>query len=56
MNVNSSYITAVANDDSYNEVYARLIKGIGVKGDILVGFSTLVTQKILFGLFKNAKN
>lgn len=40
LHVNSSYLTAVANDYSYDVVYSRLIKGIGNKGDVLVGLST----------------
>ena len=40
LHCNSSYLTAVANDYSYDMVYARLIKGIGQKGDFLVGLST----------------
>ncbi len=40
LHCNTSYLTAVANDYSYDVVYARLIKGIGNKGDYLVGLST----------------
>ncbi len=40
LHCNSSYLTAVANDYSYDVIYARLIKGIGVKGDVLLGLST----------------
>jgi D-sedoheptulose 7-phosphate isomerase len=40
LHCNSSYLTAVANDYGYDQVYARLIEGIGEKGDILVGLST----------------
>ena len=40
LHVNTSYLTAVANDYSYDVVYARLIKGIGKPGDVLVGLST----------------
>ncbi len=40
LHVNSSYLTAVANDYSYDEVYARLIKGKGREGDILIAIST----------------
>jgi D-sedoheptulose 7-phosphate isomerase len=40
LHCNTSYLTAVANDYSYDVVYARLIKGIGIKGDVLVGLST----------------
>jgi D-sedoheptulose 7-phosphate isomerase len=40
LHCNSSYLTAVANDYSYDVIYARLIKGIGLKGDVLLGLST----------------
>jgi D-sedoheptulose 7-phosphate isomerase len=40
LHCNTSYITAVANDYGYDVVYSRMIKGIGKKGDILVGLST----------------
>lgn len=40
LHVNSSYVTAVANDYSYNEVYARMTKAAGRSGDMLVGIST----------------
>jgi D-sedoheptulose 7-phosphate isomerase len=40
LHCNTSYLTAVANDYSYDEVYARLIRGIANPGDVLVGLST----------------
>src|SRR3954471_4484617 len=40
LHVNTSYITAVANDYSYDVVYARLIEGIANEGDFVVGLST----------------
>jgi D-sedoheptulose 7-phosphate isomerase len=40
LHVNTSYITAVANDYSYEEIYSRYITGSGKKGDILIGIST----------------
>lgn len=40
LHVNTSYLTAVANDYSYDEIYARLIRGQGRRGDVLVGLST----------------
>lgn len=40
LHVNTSYLTAVANDYSYEEVYARLIRGMGQAGDVLIGLST----------------
>ena len=40
LHCNTSYLTAVANDYSYDVVYARIIEGTGHKGDVLCGIST----------------
>ena len=40
LHCNTSYLTAVANDYSFDVIYARLIDGIGNNGDVLVGLST----------------
>jgi len=40
LHVNTSYLTAVANDYSYDEVYARILRGSGKEGDVLIGIST----------------
>ncbi|MCF8236737.1 MAG: D-sedoheptulose 7-phosphate isomerase [Saprospiraceae bacterium] len=40
LHVNTSYLTAVANDYSYEEIYGRLVKGMGHEGDILIALST----------------
>ena len=40
LHVNTSFLTAVANDYSYEEVYARMLKAVGEKGDIFIGIST----------------
>lgn len=40
LHVNTSYLTAVANDYSYDEIYARIVKAKGRKGDVLFGIST----------------
>jgi D-sedoheptulose 7-phosphate isomerase len=40
LHVNSSYMTAVANDFGYDETYARMLEACGRKGDILVGISS----------------
>ena len=45
LHVNSSYLTAVANDYSYDVVYERLINGIGQAGDFLIGLSTSGNSK-----------
>ena len=40
LHVNSSYITAVANDYGYEAVFARMVQAAGQKGDVLVALST----------------
>jgi D-sedoheptulose 7-phosphate isomerase len=40
LHVNGSYVTAVANDYSYDEVFARMVRAAGRKGDVLIGMST----------------
>lgn len=40
LHVNTSYITAAANDYDYNSIYSRLVEGIMQSGDVLVGLST----------------
>ena len=40
LHCNTSYLTAVGNDYGYEQVFARIISGLGRKGDILVGLST----------------
>ena len=40
LHVNTSYITAVANDYSYDIIYSRLVEALGKKGDVLIGLST----------------
>ena len=55
LHCNTSYLTAVANDYSYDEIYARLIKGIGSKGDILIGLSTSGNSENIVRAFEVAK-
>lgn len=40
LHVNSSYVTAVGNDYSYDVIYSRMIEAMGKEGDVLVGIST----------------
>ena len=55
LHCNTSYLTAVANDYGYDVVYARLIKGIGQRGDILVGLSTSGNSGNIIKAFEVAK-
>lgn len=40
LHTNTSFLTAVANDLSYDEVFARAVKANGREGDILIAIST----------------
>ncbi len=40
LHVNTSYLTAVANDYDYDEIFARMVRAAGRKGDMLIGYST----------------
>ena len=40
LHTNTSFLTAVANDYSFNEVFGRAVKAMGRKGDVLIGIST----------------
>jgi D-sedoheptulose 7-phosphate isomerase len=55
LHCNTSYLTAVANDYSYDVIYARLIDGIGKEGDVLIGLSTSGNSKNILEAFAAAK-
>ena len=54
LHVNTSYLTAVANDYSFDEVYSRIIRGIGQEGDMLIGLSTSGNSKNVIRAFEAA--
>src|SRR5579862_9769324 len=55
LHCNTSYLTAVANDYSFDVIYSRLIKGIGKTGDVLVGLSTSGNSKNIINAFETAR-
>ena len=55
LHCNTSYLTAVANDYSYDEIYARLIRGIAHQGDVLVGLSTSGNSGNIIKAFEAAR-
>jgi len=55
LHCNTSYLTAVANDYGFDEIYSRLIDGIGEQGDVLVGLSTSGNSPNILKAFKTAK-
>ena len=40
LHVNTSYLTSVANDYSYDTVFERMVEAAGRKGDVLIAVST----------------
>lgn len=40
LHVNTSYLTAVANDYSYDVIYSRMLQASAKRGDVFVGIST----------------
>lgn len=55
LHCNTSYLTAVGNDYSYDVIYSRIIKGIGHKGDVVVGLSTSGNSKNIVLAFEEAR-
>ncbi len=54
LHVNTSFLTAVANDYSYDEAYARMVRAIGKKGDVLIALSTSGNSKNIVNALKAA--
>jgi D-sedoheptulose 7-phosphate isomerase len=56
LHCNSSYLTAVANDFGYEEIYARLVEGMLEPGDVLIGFSTSGNSPNIVKAFETARS
>ena len=54
LHVNTSYLTAVANDYGYTKVYARIVKAKGNEGDILIAISTSGNSENIINAAKQA--
>ena len=55
LHCNTSYITAVANDYSYDVIYSRLVDGTGNEGDVLIGLSTSGNSPNIVKAFETAR-
>ena len=55
LHCNTSYLTAVANDYSYDVIYSRLVKGLAHKGDVLFGLSTSGNSGNIVKAFETAR-
>jgi len=56
LHTNTSFLTAVANDYSYDDVYARMIAASGNKGDILMALSTSGNSANILKAIESGKN
>lgn len=55
LHVNTSYLTAVGNDYSFDLIYSRILSASGKTGDVLVGISTSGNSKNVLEAQKVAK-
>ena len=55
LHCNTSYLTAVSNDYSFEDSYSRLVEGMGQPGDILVGISTSGKSKNIINALQMGK-
>lgn len=55
LTTDTSALTAIGNDYGYEKVFSRPLKGIGNKGDVLVGISTSGNSKNILDAFNVAK-
>jgi len=56
LHANTSFLTAVANDYSYDEVFSRMVKAMGREGDILIGISTSGNSQNIIKAIETANN
>jgi len=56
LTVNTSTLTAIANDYGYDVVFARQVEALGKKGDIAIGLSTSGNSKNVIEAFRKARD
>ena len=54
LSTDTSVLTSISNDYSYDEVFSRQVKGLGKKGDVLLGISTSGSSKNVLLAFGTA--
>ncbi len=55
LNTNTSSITAIANDYSFEDIFSRQLEALGRGGDVLIAFSTSGTSTNIINCLKTAK-
>ena len=55
LTANTTTITAIGNDYGYSTIFKRAVEAHGVKGDVLIGFTTSGNSENIYEAFKFAK-
>lgn len=55
LTTDTSILTAIGNDYSYDEIFSKQVRGLGKKGDILLGISTSGNSKNVVKAIEAAK-
>src|SRR5208282_2146627 len=55
LSVNSSCLTAIANDYGFDQVFSRQFEALGRQGDVAIGFSTSGNSPNVLRAFSTAK-
>lgn len=55
LTTDTSVLTCVANDFSYNDIFSRQVEALGRKGDVLVGISTSGNSENVLRAFSAAR-
>jgi D-sedoheptulose 7-phosphate isomerase len=55
LTTDTSALTCIANDFSYEDIFSRQIEGLGRSGDVLIGISTSGNSENVLRAFKSAK-
>jgi phosphoheptose isomerase len=55
LTANGEYMTAVGNDYGFEEVFARQVRGLGGKGDVLIAFTTSGKSRNVLRALEEAK-
>ena len=55
LTTDTSAITAISNDKGFEDIFARQVRALGKKGDILIGISTSGKSKNILYAYKRAK-
>jgi len=54
LTTNTSLLTAISNDDSFDNVFERQVEALADKGDVLIGITTSGTSKNIINALKAA--